>query len=107
MDKIVCIYKAIYNNFENISHFFILLNINPNFDVNKYLGSVNEFAAVAAASTKFWELSSQILISSRSWNQHQKYREMPKNNIIISKEMNYGHSITVWESDEQVKMKFV
>ena len=82
MDKIVWgnIFKAFFYNFENMSHFLMFLNINPNFDVNKYLGRLNEFAAVAAASTKFWELSSQILISSRSWNQHQKYEEMP--NII-------------------------
>ena len=78
MDKIVCIYKAIFNNFENISNFLMFFNINPNLDVNPYLRRLNEFAAVAAASTKFWELSSQILISSRSWNQHQKYEEMPK-----------------------------
>ena len=80
MAKIVWgnIYKAFFYNFESISHFLMFLNIIPNFDVNKYLGRLNEFAAVAAASTKFWELSSQILISSRSWNQHQKYEEIPK-----------------------------
>ena len=45
--------KPFFYNIENIPFFFDVLNINPNFDVNKYIRRLNEFAAVAAASTKF------------------------------------------------------
>ena len=45
--------KPFFYSLENVSHFLMFLNINPNFDVNKYLRRLNEFASVAAASTKF------------------------------------------------------